>query len=120
MADSDRTGIEPGKSDTDTGKSGVEGEGSYSGAKQYNDATRRFVEQGKVEDAAAHAAPDNSAEAAEMAAAEQAGKRRAKEEDPALSGAPMPEDEEGADESGGGDAGGDDVSADRPDAGDLE
>jgi len=66
----------------DSGK--IEGEGSYTGAKQYNDATREFVEEGKVKPAARKAKPGSPEEAREMEAAEQAGKARAKEEDPAL------------------------------------
>ena len=33
-------------------KDKVEGEGSYSGTKDYNERTRKFMEQGKVDDAA--------------------------------------------------------------------
>jgi hypothetical protein len=62
----------------------VEGEGSYSGARQYDEATQAFVKKGKVEKAARDAAPNSSAEAAEMEAAEEEGRRHAKEEDPAL------------------------------------
>ncbi len=62
----------------------IEGEGSYTGAKQYNDATREFVEDGKVKQAARKAAPGSEAEAREMEAAEQEGRSHAKEEDPAL------------------------------------
>jgi hypothetical protein len=113
-----QSSIKPGTRNimAETDKSRIEGEGSYTGAKQYNEATRRFVEEGKVDQAAADAAPDNTAEAAEMAAAEQAGKRKAREEDPALSGAPVPEDDSDP-AGGGGDQGG---AVDRPDAGDLE
>jgi hypothetical protein len=62
----------------------IEGEGSYSGARQYDEATRQFVKKGKVEPAARAAAPKSDAEADEMESAEQEGRRRAKEEDPAL------------------------------------
>jgi hypothetical protein len=71
----------------------IEGEGSYTGAKQYNDATREFVEEGKVGQAAGKAKPKTPEEAREMEAAERAGKARAKEEDPALRGR-----DDGADE----------------------
>ncbi len=64
----------------------IEGEGSYSGAKQYNDATREFVEEGKVKQAARKAAPGSPEEAREMEAAEREGRSHAKEEDPALRG----------------------------------
>ena len=62
----------------------VHGEGNYAASRQYDDATKRYVEAGRVEDAARAAAPRSEAEARDMAAAEAAGKRRAKGEDPAL------------------------------------
>src|SRR5262245_55745562 len=62
----------------------VEGEGSYSGARQYDEATRQFVKKGKVEQAARAAAPNSDAQADEMQEAEQEGRNHAKEEDPAL------------------------------------
>ena len=62
----------------------VEGEGSYSGARQYDEATRKFVKKGKVEEAARAAAPKSGAEADEMKAAEDECRRHATEEDPAL------------------------------------
>ena len=65
-------------------KSQVEGEGSYSGARQYDEATRAFIKKGKVDQAAREAAPKSDAEADEMQAAEQEGRSHAKEEDPAL------------------------------------
>ena len=64
----------------------IEGEGSYTGAKQYNDATREFVEEGKVKQAARKAAPGSEEEAREMEAAEREGRSHAKDEDPALRG----------------------------------
>ena len=73
---------QPGKDKQQDGK--IEGEGSYTGAKQYNDATRDFVEGGKVKQAARKAAPSSPEEAKEMEAAEREGRSRAKEEDPAL------------------------------------
>jgi hypothetical protein len=84
MKQSDKPSAKP-----DPGASGdtqVEGEGSYSGARQYDEATRQFVKQGKVDQAARAAKPKTSAEAAEMDAAEEAGRSHAKGEDPALSG----------------------------------
>ncbi|HVF64022.1 MAG TPA: hypothetical protein VNE58_08510 [Casimicrobiaceae bacterium] len=60
------------------------GEGNYEGARQYNKATKKFVESGRVEQAARDAEPSDVKEAREMADAEAEGKRRAKEEDPAL------------------------------------
>ncbi len=60
------------------------GEGNYKASKEYNDATKKFVESGRVDEAARDAQPDTDAEALEMANAEAKGKARAKEEDPAL------------------------------------
>ena len=62
----------------------VYGEGNYAASKQYNDATRRFVQSGRVDEAARNAAPQSDADALQMQAAEAEGKRHAKEEDPAL------------------------------------
>jgi hypothetical protein len=59
-------------------KNGIQGEGNYDASRQYNDATKKFVESGKVDEAARKAAPRTSAEAAEMLAAEQLAKSRAK------------------------------------------
>ena len=65
-------------------KDKVEGEGSYSGTKDYNERQRKFVESGKVEDAAREAQPGNESEKHEMQKAERIGKEHAKGEDPAL------------------------------------
>lgn len=65
-------------------KDGVQGEGNYVAAREFNEAERKFVASGKVEAAARAAAPTSDAEQQEMIAAELEGKRRAKEEDPAL------------------------------------
>lgn len=62
----------------------VYGEGNYQASREYNDATKRFVESGKVDKAAHDAAPGTDAEALQLAAAEAEGKSRAKEEDPML------------------------------------
>ena len=62
----------------------VEGEGSYSGSKDYNERTKKFVDSGKVQDAARQAAPKSKDEAHAMQKAERLGKQRAKGEDPAL------------------------------------
>ena len=66
-------------------KDKVEGEGSYSGSKDYNERTKKFVDSGKVEQAAKDAKPSSEQEAHEMQKAERMGKERAKEEDPTLS-----------------------------------
>ena len=65
-------------------KDKVEGEGSYSGTKDYNERTKKFVDSGKVEQAANDAQPDSEQQANEMHKAERLGKQRAKGEDPAL------------------------------------
>ena len=65
-------------------KDNVQGEGDYKAAQEFNEAEKKFVASGKVGAAARAAAPKTEAERQEMLAAEQAGKRRAKEEDPAL------------------------------------
>ena len=60
------------------------GEGNYKASRQYNEATKKFVESGRVDEAARDARPEDEVEALEMANAEAEGRRRAKEEDPAL------------------------------------
>ena len=70
--------------DKEQDKDKVEGEGSYSGTKDYNERTRKFVESGKVEDAARKAEPKTEEEKHAMQKAERIGKQQAKEEDPAL------------------------------------
>jgi hypothetical protein len=66
---------------------GVEGEGSYAGARQYDEATTAFANSGKVGPAADAAVKslDDPAEAAELKKAEEAGKKHSHGEDPALS-----------------------------------
>ena len=65
-------------------KDKVEGEGSYSGSKDYNERTRKFTESGKVDEAARDAKPKNEGEKNAMQKAERIGKEHAKGEDPAL------------------------------------
>ena len=65
-------------------KDKVEGEGSYTGSKDYNERTKKFVDSGKVEQAAQDAQPKSEQEVHEMQKAERIGKQRAKGEDPAL------------------------------------
>lgn len=65
-------------------KDKVEGEGSYTGSKDYNERTKKFVDSGKVQQAAQDAKPKSEQEAHEMQKAERIGKQRAKGEDPAL------------------------------------
>ena len=63
---------------------GVEGEGSYKGSKDYNERTKKFIDSGKVEQAAQDAEPKSEEEKHAMQKAERIGKQRAKGEDPAL------------------------------------
>ncbi len=63
---------------------GVEGEGSYKGAKDYDERTRKFVESGKVGEAARKSEPKSEEEKQAMQKAERIGKQHAKGEDPAL------------------------------------
>ena len=65
-------------------KNGVEGEGSYSGSKDYNERTKKFVQSGKVDKAARDAEPKSDKDKQEMEKAERAGRQHAKGEDPAL------------------------------------
>jgi hypothetical protein len=60
-------------------KDGVQGEGNYEAAREFNEAERKFVASGKVAAAARAAAPKSEAERQEMIAAEEQGKRRAKQ-----------------------------------------
>lgn len=59
-------------------KGKVEGEGSYSGTRDYNRRTRKFIESGKVGRAARAAAPKSKGQGRAMKKAERAGKARAK------------------------------------------
>lgn len=67
------------------GNNDLQGEGNYDAARRYDKAQREFVESGQVDDAARNAAPKNADEAEQLRRAEQDGKSRAKEEDPAVS-----------------------------------
>jgi hypothetical protein len=59
-------------------KDKVEGEGSYSGSKDYNERTKKFLNSGKVEKAARAAAPTSEEEKHAMQKAERIGRSRAK------------------------------------------
>lgn len=59
----------------------IQGEGDRESAREYNEATRRFVESGKVEKAARSVGEQDPAEAER---AEHAGLQRAREKDPAV------------------------------------
>jgi hypothetical protein len=62
----------------------VQGEGDYEAARRYRKRTNEYLENNDVEKDAVRAAPESRAEAEDMSAAEAAGKKRAKGEDPAL------------------------------------
>jgi len=62
----------------------VQGEGDYRAARRYNEATREFVEDEDVAEAARDAEPQSEREQQQLERAEQAGRRRAKDEDPLL------------------------------------
>ena len=59
----------------------IQGEGDRESARRYDEATREFVESGKVEEAAENAKGQDPTEARN---AERAGRERAREKDPAV------------------------------------
>ena len=63
----------------DTRANGIQGEGDYESAREFIEAERKFVKSGKVPAAARAAAPKSEAERQAMFAAEEEGKRRARE-----------------------------------------
>jgi hypothetical protein len=65
-------------------KSEVQGEGDYKAARRYNEATREFVKDEDVAGAARDAEPRGADEEQQLERAEQAGRQRAKDEDPLL------------------------------------
>jgi len=62
----------------------VQGEGDYRAARRYNEATREFVKDEDVAEAARDAEPKSEREQQQLERAEQAGRERAKDEDPLL------------------------------------
>ena len=56
----------------------MQGEGNYDAAKKFNDAEKKFVDSGKVDQAARDAEPKNSKEEADMQRAEAIGRSHAK------------------------------------------
>ncbi len=65
-------------------KSKVQGEGDYEATRRYRKRTEQYLGSHDVEKDARRAAPKSRKEAQSMAAAEAAGKKGAKGEDPAL------------------------------------
>ena len=59
-------------------KQNVYGEGNYEASRKYYDDAKKFVDSGRVDQAARDAAPKNAGEAAEMEHAEEAALLRAK------------------------------------------
>jgi hypothetical protein len=62
----------------------VKGEGDYEATRRYRKRTEEYLESHDVEKDARRAAPRSRQEAESLAAAEAAGRKRAKGEDPAL------------------------------------
>ena len=65
-------------------KQKIQGEGDYEATRRFRKRTDEYLNNNDVEKAAVRAAPTSAREAEDMKAAEAAGKRRAKGEDPAL------------------------------------
>ena len=65
-------------------KQKIQGEGDYEASRRHRKRVDEYLNNNDVEKAAVRAAPTSSREAEDMKAAEAAGKRRAKGEDPAL------------------------------------
>ena len=79
MSTKDGTNKDPGQD-----KPNIQGEGDYEATRRYRKRTEEFLSNNDVEKAAVRAAPEDAAEAEELEQAEEAGKSRAKGEDPAL------------------------------------
>jgi len=71
-------------------KQNVYGEGNYEASRQYDEATKKFVESGRVEQAARDAEPKTAREAAEMKQAEEEGLKRAKDKEAPVKEPPTP------------------------------
>jgi hypothetical protein len=65
-------------------KQKIQGEGDYEATRRFRKRTDEYLNNNDVEKAAIRAAPTSAKEEEDMKAAEAAGKRRAKGEDPAL------------------------------------
>jgi hypothetical protein len=66
------------------GNGKVQGEGDYEATRRYRKRVEDYLATANVKKAAKKAAPKSSAEAETLKAAEAAGKKRAKGEDPAI------------------------------------
>lgn len=58
----------------------MQGEGNYTAAKEYDDATSNFVKMGKVDKAARNAKPKSADEERQMLEAEDQGRARSKDQ----------------------------------------
>ncbi len=65
-------------------ESKVQGEGDKEADRRYRKRTKEYLENNDVDKAAIRAAPRSRVEAEDLKAAEAAGKKRAKGEDPAI------------------------------------
>ena len=63
-----------------------QGEGSYSGTKQYNEGLKKHMDQHDIEKEALDAEPRSEAEAREMEEAERIGRSKSKGEDSGMPG----------------------------------
>lgn len=66
------------KLNVDQEKNELQGEGNYTAAQEYDEATRKFIKAGKVAEAVENAAPKNAQEEREMLEAEEKGRSHAK------------------------------------------
>ena len=64
-----------------------QGEGDRESARRFNEDEQKFVQSGRVTEAARNAAPRDASEQQQMQQAEEAGKSHAKDEDPTVPGA---------------------------------
>ena len=65
-------------------KDDVHGEGNYKASREFDEAERRFVQSGKLDEGIRNAPPKSKEEERELNSAEEEARRRAKEDDPAL------------------------------------
>jgi hypothetical protein len=65
-------------------KEDVHGEGNYKASREFDEAERKFVQSGKLDEGIRNAPPKSEAEERELRSAEEKARGRAKEEDPAL------------------------------------
>jgi hypothetical protein len=70
-------------------KDDVHGEGNYKASREFDEAERKFVQSGKLDEAIRNAPPKSEAEKRDLESAEEKARARAKEEDPALLKKPL-------------------------------